>query len=334
METKETRRPAQRRRAPSAAARTGAAVKPKKSRRPASPAQKVKPLRRVRQEAPKPRPKNPAVDIVYTPPKPFDKKRLLLQLGIIAAVVLAVFLSLSLFFKVSESGVTVVGNSRYSAQTIVDASGIHPGEGLLSLNKAQISSRIITKLPYVSEVRVGIKLPGTVNIEVEELDVVYAISEPDGSCWLMNADGKLIEKTDAAAASMHTQVLGVTLSSPVVGQQAVAQEAEPAGTLPEGETMPVTVSAAQHLQTALTILQYLEQNDVLGEVVSVDVSDIGSLKMQYGDRFTISLGDATELSYKINMAVKAISQLEDHDRGTLDVSFIVRQEVIYTPRAD
>ena len=328
METKATTKAARR---PAAKGRSGAAVKRKT---PPKAAAKPQPLRRVTVQQPKPKPKNPSVEIIYTPPKPFDKKRLLMQLGIVAAVVLAVFFGLSLFFKVANEGVKVSGNSRYSEQIIVDASGIQPGESLLALNKAQISSRIITKLPYVSSVRVGIKLPGTVNIEIEELDVVYAVSEADGTCWLMDAKGKIIEKTDAAAASVYTQVLGFTVSSPVVGQQAVAKEAEPAGTLPEGETIPVTVTAEQKLQTALTILQYLEDNDVLGEIVSLDVSDIGSLKMQYGDRFEIALGDTTDLAYKIQVAIRAITQLEEHDRGTLDVSFIVRNDVIYTPRND
>jgi len=145
---------------------------------------------------------------------------------------------------------------------------------------------------------------------------------------------KLVEKTDAAAASEYTQVLGVELELPVAGQQATAREPEPAGTTAEGETQPVTISNAQRLQTALTILQYLEDHDVLGDVVSVDVTDMGSVKMQYGQRFQIQLGDTTQMAYKIEMALAAVAQLADHDRGTLDVSFIVRQEVVYTPRSD
>jgi len=333
METKETRRPAQQRR-PAAPRKKAPAKRPPVTRVATRP----KPVRPARPQRPDP-------EIVYTPPKPFNRKRLLLQLGIVAAVVLAVFFSLWLFFKVdtvaisnlgsvAADGVSVSGTGRYSAQTIVQASGIREGDSLLALNKANVSSQIITKLPYVKSVRIGIKLPGTVNIEIEELDVVYAISEPGGVWWLMNSEGKLIEKTDAAAASEHTQVLGVTLEMPVVGQQAVAREETPTETLPEGETQPVTISNAQRLQAALSILQYLEQNDVMGEVVSLDVTDMGSVKMQYGDRFAIQMGDTTDLSYKIEVALAAISQLADHDRGTLDVSFIVRQEVIYTPQAD
>lgn len=324
MDTKQVKRPATQK------GRAGAAVKRPAVKRVAARPKPVQPAR----------PQRPEPEIVYTPQKPFNRKRLLLQLGIVAAVVLAVFFSLWLFFKVDTVAVANLGSvdasgtGRYSAQTIVEASGIREGDSLLAINKANVSSQIITKLPYVKSVRIGIKLPSTVNIEIEELDVVYAISEPDGTWWLMNSEGKLIEKTDAAGASEHTQVMGVVLDMPVAGQQAVAREEASAETLPEGETQPVTIANSQRLQTALAILQYLEQNDVMGEVVSLDVTDMGSVKMQYGDRFNIQLGDTADLSYKIKMAIAAVDQLADYDRGTLDVSFIVRQEVIYTPQAD
>lgn len=319
----------------------------KKTVRPAPVKKAARPTpvkkRPVRQQ-----PRRPEPEIVYTPPKPFNRRRLLMQLGIIAAVVLAVFFSLWLFFKVSTvavsnlgshtvDGAAVSGNGRYSVETIVEASGIRNGDSLLGINKAKVSSRIITKLPYVKSVRIGIKLPGTVNIEIEELDVVYAIAESNGNWWLMDAWGKLVEKTDAAAAVEYTKILGVELDLPVAGQQAVAREpqtdqsGEGEGTLP---AQPVTISGAQRLETVLTILQYLEDGDVLGEVVSVDVSDMGSIELWYKQQFKILLGDSTDLKYKINMALAAVKKLADHDRGTLDVSFIVRQEVVYTPQAD
>ena len=101
-----------------------------------------------------------------------------------------------------------------------------------------------------------------------------------------------------------------------------------------GRTLVQPRAGVPVIEEHIKLLQYLEQNDVMGEVVSLDVTDMGSVKMQYGDRFAIQMGDTTDLSYKIEVALAAISQLADHDRGTLDVSFIVRQEVIYTPQAD
>ena len=275
-------------------------------------------------------------EIVYTPAKPFNRKRLLLQIGVVVAVVVAIFFSLSLFFKVET--VVVGGNERYSAHTIMAASGIKEGESLLGVNSARVSSLIITELPYVKLVRVGIKLPGTVHIEIEELDVVYAVQDVTGQWWLMTSDGRMVEMTDATGASERTKVLGVTLTDVQVGQQAVAQEAAPPVASVPGETtpvtMPITISSADRLDVALVILQYLEQNDVMGQMVSVDVTDMGAIQMWYGNRFRIVLGDSSDLYHKISVAMAAVGQLRERDRGTLDVSFQDLPEAVYTPQAD
>ncbi len=297
-----------------------------------APAQK-KPRRRSRLTQ---TPSKPLAEVIYTPGKPFNKRRLLLQIGIVAAVVVAVFFSMSLFFKVDT--ITVSGNESYGVEAIVKASGLEKGENLLSINDAKVSGQIITKLPYVKTVRIGIKLPGTVNIEIEELEVVYSVAQSGGGWWLMTSDGRVVEKTDEAGAKERTQVLGVTLAAPEPGQQAVAQEdAPPEEPDPTGDTaldQPVTIRNAERLQTALAILQYLEKNNILGEVVSVDVTNMGYITLWYGQRFQVILGDATDMSRKISLTVAAVDQLEDHDRGTLDVTFEDRPEVVYTPRVD
>ena len=346
-------------------AQQGAAPQRPRQQAPAATAAPTRPARKpaaqTRQRASQPRrkpqqPRKPDIEkeIVYTPAPAFNRNRLLLHLAVIAAVVLALFLSLSLFFKVkvdhkdpnSKKAVTTIrvsGNRKYSVEAIIDASGIQDGDSLLSINSAKISGKIITGLPYVKSVRVGIKLPDTVNIEVEELDIVYAIADENtdqsGQWWLITSDGKLVERADSATASSHTKLLGVAVNAGEPGQQAVALENVPEGTVPDdsGEStvpQPVTISAADMLDVSLTILQYLQQNDILGQMVSVDVSDMGDIEMWYGNRFLIRLGDSSELNYKISLAVAAVGQLKDHDRGTLDVSFYNRPEVVYTPQAD
>lgn len=312
---------------------------------------------RTAQPAKRPqKPRKPDIEkeIVYTPAPAFNRNRLLLHLAVIAAVVLAVFLSLSLFFKVkvdhkapnakkAVTTITVSGNQKYSAEAIIDASGIQNGDSLLAINSAKISGKIITGLPYVKSVRVGIKLPDTVNIEVEELDIVYAIA--DGSneelkqWWLITSEGKLVERADSSTASTYTKLLGVAVNGGEPGMQAVAlenitQTITPDSTADETVPQPITISAADMLDVGLTILQYLEQNDILGQMVSVDVSDMADIEMRYGNRFLIRLGDSSELNYKISLAVAAVGQLKDHDRGTLDVSFYIRPEVVYTPQVN
>jgi len=308
---------------------------PKRPEQPAprkTAARRPAPKRTVQPRPPKP-PK-PQFEIVYTPPKPFNRNRLLLQLTVVAAVVIALFLSLSLFFKVDT--VTVAGNESYSINTVVEACGIKPGDNLLGINDAKVSGQIIARLPYVKSVRVGIKLPGTVNIEIDELDVVYAIADDGGTWWLMTSQGRVVEMTDEADASERTKIQGVTITGAIPGLQAQAKEEIPESTDAEGATVtqPVTVSAAQRLDVALSLLQYLERNDILGQMASIDVTNLGSVQMQYGQQFRIKLGDTADLRYKIELAVAAIAQLEAHDRGILDITFMDRDEVVYTPQTN
>lgn len=273
-------------------------------------------------------PKQPTPDVVYVQPGPFNKYRFLLYLATVVAVVLALLFGMSIFFKVKT--VTVIGNEKYTAWEVRQASGIQDGENLLTISEPKISSNIKSKLPYADYIRVGIKLPDTVKIEIVELDVVYAAEATDGAWWLIRSDGGVVEKTNSADAEQHTKILGIKLDAPKQGQMAVA--AQPQQTNEEGQTVPVTQPASQQLELALSIAQFLESSGVIGDAVSIDVSDITDLELWYGDRYQVLLGDSMELGYKIRSMKSAIDQMGDYQSGILDVSFTIwPDEVGYTP---
>ncbi len=285
----------------------------------------AKPVRRQRTTA-----KQPVSDVVYTQPGPFNRNRMLLHLGTVAAVVLALIFGISIFFKVAD--VTVAGNNRYTPAQVLDASGIKTGDNLIGINRAKITSSILKELPYITRVRVGIKLPDTVKIEVVELEVVYSVQADDGSWWLMRADGNIVEKTSEAEAELHTKVLGVQITAPAAGQKATAAQPVSQETAPDGATLPVAVSAAQQLETAISVLQVTEENSILGELASVDVSDLADVTLWYGKQYQVVLGDSTQLVYKIKSMKSAINEMGDYQSGILDVSFTIKEDsVVYTP---
>lgn len=278
-----------------------------------------------------------APKVVYTQPRPFQARKLLLQLGIVAAVVAAVMLGLSLFFRVEQ--VVVYGNKAYSAWTILETSGIETGERLLSINNARACGKIKT-LPYVDKVRIGINLPDTVNIYIEEFDVVYAIQSQNDIWWLITSGGRVVEQTDSGTAGNYTKVLGVKLDSPVVGEDAVAYEevlnqtdttgaTDPSGIATEP---PVTVTGADQLRTALTILDTLEANDLVGTAASVDVSNTSDIELWYGTRYQVRLGTIDRIDYKISCMKQAVAQQSEYETGILDVSFTSWEDQVgYTP---
>ena len=108
-------------------------------RRPASAPTGRKPQRRTSQPTRQPA-KQVAKDqpeVVYLPAQRFSRNRLILHLATVAAVVLAVVLGLSVFFRVDESKITVSGGQKYSAWEVAQASGIKDGDNLLTFNRAK-----------------------------------------------------------------------------------------------------------------------------------------------------------------------------------------------------
>jgi len=277
------------------------------------------------------RPKQPTPAVIYTQPAAFNRNRLLVQLVTVVAIVAALVMGLSVFFKVEH--ITVSGAEVYDEWAIKEASGLVEGEdSLLTFSRPRAGALIKANLPYVDEVRFGIKLPDTVNIIVKEDDVAYAIKDQSGTWWMMNSVGRVVEMGNNAKASNNTQVLGVTLYDPVPDERGVATEVVTTETYAEGEEIPLTVSGAQRLSAALQILQALEANGIVGDVASVDVSRLEDIILWYGSRYQVNLGDSSNLEYKIASMNDVILQMSEWQSGILDVSFTIwPTQVGYTP---
>ena len=293
METKQKRRPP--------AGRTGI----KARTRQAAPKKAGTARRTVKKEEPR-----ISADVVYLPPKPFNRNRLVLRLVTVVAVVLALVLGLSVFFKVEV--IEVSGLDKYTVQEVQDASGIKSGDHLLTFGRTRAAGKIISALPYVKSARIGIKLPNTVKIEIEEVDVTYALKASDGNWWLMSAEGKIVEQALDGKESRHAMVLGLQLQNPVVGQQAVASQESATG------NAPLTVTAEDRLKAVISIAGFLEQYKVIGKIASLDVSNLMDIQLWYGHQYQILLGGTDQLGVKIETMKAAISQV-DYDEGILDV---------------
>ena len=274
--------------------------------------------------------RNDTPAIIYTQPMAFSRDRLLIQLLTVTAVVAAIVVGMSVFFKVET--ITVAGAETYSAWAIREASGISEGDSLLTFSKPKASAKIQAELSYVDDVRIGIKLPDTVIIYIEEMDVAYAMESTQGDWWLINSDGRVVEQTTANEAKNHTQVLGVRLLDPEQGSNAVAADEVPQETLASGEPVPLSVTGAQRLSSALQILKALEANDIVGQAASVDVTSLDDVTLWYGSRYEVLLGDTSQMEYKIACMNDAILELSEYQSGILDISFdIWTDQVGYTP---
>lgn len=259
--------------------------------------------RRRRTEKPQPRFSVP--EVVYTQPKPFNRHRLMLRLLTVVAVVIAFGMGLSIFFKVEN--VTVTGAEKYSAWSVSEASGLEQGDSLLFFGRSGAASRIIHQLPYVKTVRFRVDLPGTVNIIIEESPMAYCVEDTAGAWWHITSEGRVVEQAEAVDA---TQLLGLRIVSPVPGELAVAEESESGA-----------ASGADRLSAALEVCRCLEENEILGQAASVDVSSLQNIQMWYAEQYQIKLGDLDRMDYKVMAACQAVRQMSSYQKGILDASF-------------
>lgn len=257
-----------------------------------------------------------SADVVYLAPKPFNRSRLALHLITVVAVVLAVVLGLSVFFKVEV--VEISGFDKYTVQEIHEASGIKIGDHLLTFGRTKAAGKIIAALPYVKSARIGIKLPNTVKIEIEEVDVTYALKASDGSWWLMSAAGKIVEQVADADNIPHTKVLGVQLQSPKVGEQAIAWQDPTPSTDENGNPIPVTVTAEERLNAVISIAGFLEKHRIIGKMSSIDVNYLMDIQLWYGNQYQILLGTTEDLSKKIELVKYSLASVI-YDEGILDI---------------
>ena len=274
-----------------------------------------------------PREEIPAV--VYTNPKQLRRGSFLWKLVSMAAVVAAVFMGLSVFFRVET--VTVAGAEKYTPWMIRQASGVNAGDALLSIGEARVASRIRMKLPYVDEIKVGIRLPGTVEIQITELQVTYSIEDENGAWWLISADGRAVEQVSLDKALGYTRVEGLSIRTPQAGE---AVQALPGQIIDPDEGTAVEQDqsdADQQLAALISVMTALEQNRIIGQISLIDLTNVTNIRLEYPQLLTVRLGDDTQLAHKIEFLAAAMVELADSQSGELDLSLEYADAAVFTP---
>ena len=158
---------------------------------------------------------------------PAEKRTLWLPLS--AAVLFDIFAAVLAgcvaFFRVNQ--VIVNGNSRYTAEEIVEASSVHTGDNLFLVNKPKTARALMRKLPYVENVSVVRRLPDTLELRVTESAAVRPSRlRGAGGWWMPEAAAG---QGDASLQGTLPQILGLTPIAPGLGSRiAVDQETEEA----------------------------------------------------------------------------------------------------------
>lgn len=233
--------------------------------------------------------------------------------GRMLIAVAAILLLLLVFFRVGRFEVS--GNVHYTAEEISDASGVTVGDVLMGVNKTKAASRILVKLPYVRQVVVSKALPGTVRFTVVECEPMAALVSEFGAVWLINEDGKLLEKLDNPEEIGYPLIKGPALTLPTAGD-------------------PVAFEDSQTGSLTLEIAAYLTQTGLAAHVPLVDMTDPADIKLSYDERVEVQIGDGTDFAYRLEYMRAALEQLGKEAKGALDLRFVAAEKAIFHPLAE
>ena len=274
-------------------------------------------------------PREDVPQVIYRAPRPLRRGKFLWKLASMVAAVVAVFMALSVFFRVET--IMVAGADKYSPEMIHQAAGVETGDGMIGISKARIASRILANLPYVDEVKVSVRLPGTVEIEITELQVTYSIEDENGAWWLISSSGRAVEQVTLERALGYTRVEGLLIRAPKAGENV---QALPGRIVDPGEGTSVTLDqdqADEQLKALIALMTALEDNRIIGEVARIDITNSEDIRLEYPQLLTVLLGNSERIDYKINYMAAAVKQLEDRQSGELDLTLQYAENAIFTP---
>ena len=214
-----------------------------------------------------------------------------------------------MFFRVST--IEVEGNSLYTGEEIIEASGIEQGDNLFFINRFTAISRIFAKLPYVEKAVINRSLPNRLVIVVTESQAIACVAAEDGT-WAIDRGCKLLSKVSGDELRGLIRIEGLTPIAPEAGQVIAPGEAES--------------PKVNYLSTILTQIDTLGLRD---NITYVDISGISNPYFDYLGRFTVKLGSFENVEYKFQCLLSAVDALSDGDRGTLDLSIDKRAHLTY-----
>lgn len=218
----------------------------------------------------------------------------------------ALIIGLSGFFRVSD--IIVTGENLYTEDEIIEAAEIENGDNLIFFNESKAGAKICNKLSYVGNVKVIVKLPSTVEIQVNE-SVAIASIENEGSYWIIDTEGKLLEQTDLNGAADVIAVTGAEIFEPVVG-----------------ETIQ-TKDAIKRIYL-IDILKAIYDNGAADKITTLDITSIANIKFDYDGRFEIDYGEGGNSSVKFASLIRIINDTDTADSGKIEIDSEGRVHII------
>lgn len=202
----------------------------------------------------------------------------------------------TVFFRVST--IEITGDTRYTQDELVAASGVQQGDNMFFLDTGRIAQKLYEEYPYLETVTLRRRLPSTLQIEVSDRTPVLSVESGD-TYLLMDMSGKIVDETSSEATDM------------------VAVTGADAGDLSVGDTVG---EEQEKLLTVLNLMELMTQYELNTEIKSIDIEKAYDVRVQYADQYTILFGNLSELEHKIQFLQAILRESSLPESGVIDLT--------------
>lgn len=217
---------------------------------------------------------------------------------VLTLMCLSVFFALSLTVLFKTESITVKGNSVYTNEQIIAASGMELGKNMFVSVFNGAENAIVTQLPYIKEAKINRSLDGMVEINVKPATAAFSYEVTDGYL-LVADDGKALEKA----------------TEPVMDKP-VIHGAEPAD-IQLGKTVSFTDDRVWQILS--TVFSAAKDNGINITEISTDAT-ASFVDITIEDRIIAKIGNGEDAAYKLLHIKESMAQLAADESGVFTFS--------------
>lgn len=235
-------------------------------------------------------------------------RKLFGNLAFVLALLAAVGVALYYGFLLSD--IVVMGNDKYSADYIVELSGLKLGTHMLfcDLDDAEAN---ISEDPNIQVESVTYIFPARVRIIVSERKAVAGIVGLDNNV-IIDKNGYVLDMSGGTDLSGLIQVTGVSMTGFQLGQR-----------LGEGNDFATA--------TLVQLISVLEQYSLTGSIKSIDLTTPLAITMIASNGLKIHVGQATDLDSKMYVLSKLLPEFVSKNVTTGVLYLSAKGGTVYSP---
>ncbi len=203
------------------------------------------------------------------------------------------------FFNVKT--IECIGQTTLSQEEVIKIAGAKTDVNIFSTGVGTMKRRL-SEHPVISECNVRRIFPNKIKIWVREAKPVICV-EDNGMFLLADKNGSIIKSVDAKTKDAAEGISKLANFKPA--------------SVKVGENMFDKADSGHRV--ILDCIGVLDKLDMIGNVTSIEASDLSDISLQYQDRLSIMLGSYDDMDYKLTFIKKVIDEnISKYEKAILD----------------